>query len=398
MTQEENQKREERLKTRKRLPEKLDFENPLKLSPEMLPPKRTRGSVASRLQMFSIAADPDYLRLSGERSFEAGAPVVAFGEIEPSQLGKIDWIIFPDGTKSAAQYAVVETDKVLTAYDLDGKPDEDYFSEDVSKFRVLAGHARVNALKLAYLEGTASNYLEDLYSDEVHGINRGSIFKITAPILVRILPPKEVSAELWNGKMIPESKQWSAAEQAESDARFISFESIETYSDGSPTQETLMDFIRKLPVHERSGLVDESGSPTWLALNRFKSAVFAKTYGHKKLTELYCQALEPESRVIIDALELTAFKLQKLKALNNRNCPTNLIAEAAVKAIATTNSSHAQSEAVNFEDSFRNSPEHPSDEVVLQVFFQSIHCSKTLSEKLIGWMEKITAEGPIIIR
>lgn len=94
MTQEEDQKREERLKTRKRLPEKLDFENPLKLSPEMLPPKRTRGSVASRLQMLSIAADPDYLRLSGERSFEAGAPVVAFGEIEPSQLGKIDWIIF----------------------------------------------------------------------------------------------------------------------------------------------------------------------------------------------------------------------------------------------------------------------------------------------------------------
>lgn len=388
MTQEENQKREEHLKTRKRLPEKLDFENPLKLSPEMLPPKRIRGSVASRLQMLRIAADPDYLRLSGERDFDAGAPVVAFGEIEASQLGKIDWIIFPDGTKSVAQYAVVESDKVLTAYDLDGKPDEDYFSEDVSKFRVLAGHARVNALRLSYREGTASNYLEDLYCDDDHGISRGSISGISAPILVRILPPKEVSAELWSKKMIPEAKQRSAAEQAESDARFISFESIETYSDGCPTQESLMQFIRKLPVQERAGLVDESGKPTWLALNRFKSAVFAKTYEHKKLMELYCQALDPESRVIVDALELTAFKLQKLKPLKNRNSHIKLIAEAAVKAIAIINSAHVQSEVVNSEDSFRNLPEHPPDALVLQVFFQRIHCSKTLSEKLIGWMEK----------
>lgn len=398
MTQEENQKREERLRARKKLPEKLDLENPLKLSPEMLPPKRIRGSVASRLQMLSIAADPDYLRLSGERAFEAGAPVVAFGEIEPSRLGKIDWIIFPDGSKYAAQYAVVETDKVLTAYDLDGKPEEEYFSEDVSKFRVLAGHARVNALRLAYRKGTASNYLEDLYCDEDHGINKNQISRFTAPILVRVMQPKDVTAELWNGKMVPEAKQRSAAEQADSDARFISFKSIETYSDGFPTQATLMEFIRKLPVYERSSLIDESGKPTWLALNRFKSAVFAKTYGHKKLTELYCQALEPESRVIIDALELTAFKLQKLKVLNNRNSHINLMAEAAVKAIAITNSARAQSEDVNFEDSFRNLPEHPSDEVVLEVFFQSIHCSKTLSEKLIGWMEKVTDEAPIIIR
>ncbi|GAB1824752.1 hypothetical protein [Turicimonas sp. TL08] len=387
MTQEENQKREERLKTRKRLPEKLDFENPLKLSPEMLPPKRTRGSVASRLQMLSIAADPDYLRLSGERSFEAGAPVVAFGEIEPSQLGKIDWVIFPDGTKSAAQYAVVETDKVLTAYDLDGKPDEDYFSEDVSKFRVLAGHARVNAVKLAYLEGTSSNYLEDLYSDEVHGINRGSISKITAPILVRILPPKEVTAELWNQKMVPEAEQGSAAEQAECDARLIAFESIETYSDGSPTQETLMEFIRKLPVHERSGLVDESGSPTWLALNRFKSAVFAKTYEHKKLTELYCQALDPESRVIIDALEVTAFKLQKLHFLNNRNCPINLIAEAGVKAISTLTCRQDLSTSFNSEDLFVSPDRDERETAIMKIFADHIDNPQAIAEQLKRFLE-----------
>lgn len=387
MTQEENQKREERLKTRKKLPEKLDL-NPLKLSPEMLPPKRIRGSVASRLQMLSIAADPDYLRLSGERAFEAGAPVVAFGEIEPSRLGKIDWIIFPDGTKSVAQYAVAEADKVLTAYDLDGKPNEDYFSEDVSKFRVLSGHARVNALRLAYLEGTASNYLEDLYCDENHGIHSSSISGITAPILVRILQPKELSAELWNRKMVPEAEQMSAAEQAESDARFISFESIETYSDGTPTQETLMEFIRRLPVYERTGLVDESGRPTWQALNKFKSAVVAKTYESRELTKYYCQALEPESRVVVEALELAAVKLQRFKVKNKRNYSLNLIVEEAIKAIAIINSAHSQPEADNSEYSLSNLPEHPSDEVVLQLFFQSIHCSKTLSGMLIGWMEK----------
>lgn len=387
MTQEENQKREERLRARKKLPEKLDLENPLKLSPEMLPPKRIRGSVASRLQMLSIAADPDYLRLSGERAFEAGAPVVAFGEIEPSQLGRIDWIIFPDGTKTAAQYAVVETDKVLTAYDLDGKPDEDYFSEDVSKFRVLAGHARVNALRLAYREGTASNYLEDLYCDEDHGIHRGSISKITAPILVRILPPKEVSAELWNGKMVPEAEQRSAAEQAESDARFISFQSIETYSDGSPTQETLMEFIRKLPVYERSSLIDESGKPTWLVLNRFKSAVFAKTYEHKKLTELYCQALEPKSRVIIDALELTAFKLQKLKALNNRNCPTNLIAEAAAKAISILTCRQDLSTSFNSEDLFVSPDGDERETAIMKIFANHLDNSQAIAEQLKQFLE-----------
>lgn len=387
MTQEENQKREERLRARKKLPEKLDLENPLKLSPEMLPPKRIRGSVASRLQILKIAADPDYLRLSGERDFEAGAPVVAFGEIEPSRLGKIDWIIFPDGTKSAAQYAVVETDKVLTAYDLDGKPEEDYFSEDVSKFRVLAGHARVNALRLAYREGTASNYLEDLYCDEDHGIHRGSISGISAPILVRILPPKEVSAELWSRKMVPEAEQRSAAEQAESDARFISFQSIETYSDGSPTQETLMEFIRKLPVSERSSLIDESGKPTWLVLNRFKSAVFAKTYEHKKLTELYCQALEPKSRVIIDALELTAFKLQKLKALNNRNCPTNLIAEAAAKAISILTCRQDLSTSFNSEDLFVSPDGEERETAIMKIFANHLDNFQAIAEQLKQFLE-----------
>lgn len=387
MTQEENQKREERLRARKKLPEKLDLENPLKLSPEMLPPKRIRGSVASRLQMLSIAADPDYLRLSGERAFEAGAPVVAFGEIEPSQLGRIDWIIFPDGSKYAAQYAVVETDKVLTAYDLDGKPEEEYFSEDVSKFRVLAGHARVNALRLAYREGTATNYLEDLYCDEDHGIHRGSISKITAPILVRILPPKEVSAELWRRKMVPEAEQRSAAEQAESDARFISFQSIETYSDGSPTQDTLMEFIRKLPVYEWSSLIDESGKPTWLALNRFKSAVFAKTYEHKKLTELYCQALEPKSRVIIDALELTAFKLQKLKALNNRNCPTNLIAEAAAKAISILTCRQDLSTSFNSEDLFVSPDGDERETAIMKIFANHLDNSQAIAEQLKQFLE-----------
>lgn len=387
MTQEENQKREEHLMSRKRLPEKLDFENPLKFSPEMLPPKRIRGSVASRLQMLRIAVDPDYLRLSGERDFDAGAPVVAFGEIEASQLGKIDWIIFPDGTKSVAQYAVVESDKVLTAYDLDGKPDEDYFSEDVSKFRVLAGHARVNALRLSYREGTASNYLEDLYCDDDHGISRGSISGISAPILVRILPPKEVSAELWSKKMVLEAEQMSAAERVESDARFISFESIETYSDGSPTQDTLMEFIRKLPVYERSGLVDESGKPTWLALNRFKSAVFAKTYEHKKLMELYCQALEPESRAIIDALELTAFKLQKVNVLKNRDCYLNLIADAAVKAISILACMQDLSTSFHSEDLFVPSDRDERDVAIMKIFADNLDDPQAIAEQLKQFLE-----------
>lgn len=379
--------REDGLKNRKKLPEKLDFQNPSKLFPQMLPSKRIRGSVASRLQMLSIAADPDYLRLSGERAFEAGAPVVAFGEIELSQLGKIDWIIFPDGTKSVAQYAVAEADKVLTAYDLDGKPDEDYFSEDVSKFRVLSGHARVNALRLAYLEGTASNYLEDLYCDENHGIHSSSISGITAPILVRILQPKEVSAELWSRKIVPEAEQMSAAEQAESDARFISFESIETYSDGTPTQETLMKFIQKLPVHERAGLVDESGKPTWLVLNRFKSAIFAKTYEHKKLTELYCQALEPESRLIIDALELTAFKLQKLKVLNNRNWHLNLIADAAVKAISILTCRRDLSTSFNSEDLFVAPDRDETEAAIMKIFANHLDNPQAIAEQLKRFLE-----------
>lgn len=386
MTQEENQKREERLRARKKLPEKLDLENPLKLSPEMLPPKRIRGSVASRLKMLSIAADPDYLRLSGERAFEAGAPVVAFGEIEPSRLGKIDWIIFPDGTKSVAQYAVAEADKLLTAYDLDGKPDEDYFSEDVLKFRVLAGHARVNALRLAYREGTASNYREDLYCDEDHGITKNQISRFTAPILVRVIQPKEVTAEFWKQKMVPE-KEMSATEQAECDARFISFDFIETYLDGSPTQDTLMEFIRKLPIYERASLIDESGKPTWLAFNRFKSAVFAKTYEHKKLTELYCQALEPKCRVIIDALELTAFKLQKINVLKNRKCYLNLIADAAVKAIRILTSRQDLSTSFHSGDLFVPPDRDEREAAIMKIFADHLDNPQAIAEQLKQFLE-----------
>lgn len=192
---ERDKQRADRRKQRQPLPEKLDFKNPEKIPADSILQNRDRSSVASQTQIHRISQDPDYDRLSGSREFGSGAPVVAFGSIPENQLGKKEWATMPDGTKYAVQYAVVEADKVLTSNDVHGLTNKEYYSDDPSKIRAIAGNGRVTGLTSAYQKGNAQKYNDDLYDDTSHGVDQNVIDRMKNPILVRVMQPKDVTKE-----------------------------------------------------------------------------------------------------------------------------------------------------------------------------------------------------------
>ena len=69
--------------------DEIDLSNPDKIPAEAILQNRDRSSKSSVLQMKSIAANPDYDRLSGSKAFGSGAPVVAYGKVPASQRGQV---------------------------------------------------------------------------------------------------------------------------------------------------------------------------------------------------------------------------------------------------------------------------------------------------------------------
>lgn len=273
---ERDKQRAERRKQRQSLPEKLDFKNPEKIPADSILQNRDRSSVASQTQIHRISQDPDYDRLSGSREFGSGAPVVAFGSIPENQLGKKEWATMPDGTKYAVQYAVVEADKVLTSNDVHGLTNKEYYSDDPSKIRAIAGNGRVTGLTSAYQKGNAQKYNDDLYDDTSHGVDQNVIDRMKNPILVRVMQPKDVTKDIGDKSNVVGNIQMTAVEQARNDANRVDFQNIKTYSDGSPTKETISEFVKRMPESEQAGLIDKEGNPTRQALHRFNAAVFKK--------------------------------------------------------------------------------------------------------------------------
>jgi len=295
---------------------------------------RNRATPSSIAQMQSIAANPDYGRLGFSRDFANGAPVVAGGQVAPEQLGRQDVAVASDGRRIPVQYAVVEAADVLPSNRADGTPNADYGNQTVQRIRAIAGNGRIAGLQAAHSKGTTANYLNELQGDPLHGVSPDVIRSMRAPVLVRVMPNDQVTADIGDVSNTVGNLNLSAVEQANNDAQRINLDALQFSEDGGITAEAVRQFVRAMPQAEQGGLIDTNGQPTKQAVDRISAAVFAKAYGNDQLVRLFAQAQDPEARVILSALAQVAPKMARLEgagALDIRGVVTQA-AEIAVNA------------------------------------------------------------------
>ena len=295
---------------------------------------RNRATPSSIAQMQNIAANPDYGRMGFSRDFANGAPVVAGGEIAPEQLGRQDVAVASDGRRIPVQYAVVEAADVLPSNQADGTPNPDYGNQAVQRIRAIAGNGRIAGLQAAYQQGNTAGYVQELAQDTLHGVSLDVIRAMRAPVLVRVMPTDQVTADIGDVSNTVGNLNLSAVEQANNDTQRVNLDALQFAEDGSITPEAVRQFVRAMPQAEQGGLIDTNGQPTKQAVDRINAAVFAKAYGNDQLVRLYAQAQDPEARNVLSALAQVAPKMARLEgagALDIRDVVTQA-AEIAVNA------------------------------------------------------------------
>lgn len=273
---------------------------------------RDRSNKASIEQMDRIAGNPDYGRVGIGRDFANGAPVVAYGSVPENQKGRVDYATAATGERIPIQYAVVEADTVSTSHDITGNKNPNYGRTDL--VTAIAGNGRVTGIAAAYRKGTAAKYRQELAEDSaMHGVNPEVINGMRNPVLVRIMPNERVTGNIGDLSNTTGNNQLNAVEKAHTDANRVNFEGMEFNEDGSPTQDSIVGFIRSMPPGERAELIDEHGRPNSQAIDRLNNAIFAKAYGNDDVIAMYAMAVDPEAKLVINTLSAVAPKMARLE-------------------------------------------------------------------------------------
>lgn len=297
--------------------------------PKVVLQNRNRSSDASIQQMNAIAAKPDYLRVSGSHDFGNGAPVVSYGTVLQNQLGKQSLSVTTDGERIPVQYAVVEAGEVLTSNQVNGSANADYESAPPTRIRAIAGNGRVAGLTEAYRRGTASEYRSELRQDAQNlGIDPAVIDGMKAPILVRVMPTDRVRADIGDISNTSGNLSMNAVETAANDVNRIDFDKIVFNDNGEADVDTVIGFVRQMPLTEQGALIDTNGQPTRAAHERFANALFKKAYGDDELVRLSAQAADPEIRNVIAAQSRVAPKMARLEGLGDLDI-RSLVKQAA---------------------------------------------------------------------
>lgn len=295
---------------------------------------RNRATPSSIAQMTSIAANPDYNRLSFSRDFANGAPVVSGGIIPESQLGVSDIAVASDGRRIPIQYAVVDASELLPSNTADGSINEAYGDNQIDAVRAIAGNGRVAGLQEAYIKETAGTYRDELAADTLHGVDAKVIAGMANPVLVRVMPQESVTADIGDVSNTVGNLELSPVEQANNDVQRVNLEALEFAEDGAVTPKAIRQFVQAMPQAEQGSLLDTNGQPTKQAADRLNAAIFAKAYANDDLIRLYAQAQDPEARIVLSALAQVAPKMARLEgagALDIRQAVTDA-AEIAVNA------------------------------------------------------------------
>lgn len=280
---------------------------------------RNRSDPNSVAQMNSIAADPQYGRLSTSRTTQSGAPMVSFGRMPDSRYqGKTETVTESNGNKIPVTYYVVEADSVLRSNNYDGTPNKEWNEENPDRMRVIAGNGRMAGLSEAYNRGTAENYRNDLIADEAsHGISADAIRSMKHPVLVRYMPPDRVTTGFVERSNTSDVLVRSALETAVQDSPKIrkNIDKYEFDDDGDPTKETLGQFLSDVgEISEMGNLIGSDGQPTTTARNRIRAALFYEAYRDRVLTELVADSEDKQGiKRILNAMSAFAPRVIQIR-------------------------------------------------------------------------------------
>ena len=249
---------------------------------------RDRSTPASITQMRSIAARPDYQRVSISRDFANGAPVVEPGAAVPSsRKGRTEVVSTASGRKINTQYAVVEASDLLPSHDINGGQNTEYATGAKGKSRAIAGNGRVTGISHAYAQGTASEYRRELEADAAgHGISAEAIKGMKQPVLVRIMPQDQITQNIGDESNTTGVSGLSGSERAKNDARRINIDEMEFSESGEISETTVRQFVQSMPDSERDDLLDGT-RPSRQAYDRAESAILASAYESDELIRLH---------------------------------------------------------------------------------------------------------------
>lgn len=312
---------------------------------------RDRSNVGLVQQMQSIASNPDFTRLSFSRDFGSGAPVIVDpGTLAPAQLGRKDKAATGGGRTLTVQYAVIEAGEVIASHDAMGNANPEY-DNDLRKPLAIAGNGRAAGLQSAYKRGSAAKYRADMQAElaDMYGIEPAVIADMQAPILVRLMQAGDVTATIGDESNAQTTARMSPRDQALTDvARGYDFSAIEYTAGGRPTRDALAAWVRSLPIAEQAGLMTDAG-PNADAADRLDNAIFTAAYDSAVLQTLAFEALDPESKTLISALQEASPKIIQLREYPAYDVSL-LIAEAAEGIITARRSNLSIDEFLDQQD------------------------------------------------
>jgi hypothetical protein len=370
---------------------------------EIIFQNRDRSTLASIEQMQDISSKLDYSRVSQSRDFGNGAPVV-ISDIDlegslarnPDQplavTGMKDFAVLPDGSRVPTMYAVVENGVLLSSNNADGSKRSTY--EDISKpgLRAIAGNGRIAGITNAYTNlsnnEVAQKYKQDLIADANNlGINPAIVERMTAPVLVRVMPKSFLTPNIADLSNRPTVARLSPVETAKNDIRRFDLGGLEFNEDGTPSGKTLMQFINAMPVEERTELTDKKGQPTTQAMDRLANAIFQKAYGSDALIDLYAQAADPEAKTILNALARVAPKMAQLEGAGEYDVRSALI-QAAEMAV------NARRSGMKLADAARqvSIDADPNAGLILDMFAKNSRSGKRIGERLNALADEALAQ------
>ena len=296
---------------------------------------RGRSSPASINQMNNIANKPEYGRIAFSNSFTDGAPVV-FGQeqLPANQIGRSGNIFASNSGKTfGIQYGVIEADQIRASNKVDGSTVSEYSDPSVGGFRAI-NNGRVAGLKEGYTRGNMGKYKQDLINDNMHGIDADVIRGMNNPVLVRVLPPEQVTPDIADESNVSSTLSLNATEQARNDANRIDLGGLKFSPDGGISADTVRGFVASMPLTEQQNLIDANGQPSAQAYNRLRAAVFQKAYQNDGIVALAVQSQDKEVANIINGMSQAAPQMASLDGLGDYDIRASVVeaAEAAVNA------------------------------------------------------------------
>ena len=266
---------------------------------------RDRSRKNYLIQMDQIATNPDYNRLSVSRDSNTGAPMV-FGVgrkvdkgINPAQIGRSDNVSMSDGKGGVVsipvRYAVIEASQVRASHDAKGNRDLNYGFNGLTALN----NGRTAGLQEAWRRKTTGAYLEALKADaESHGIAPEAIDALSTPVLVRLFEADSLAGIENPGAAsnVSLAETLSASEQATTDARALSPETIASYRPFPIDSAANLDFIRMAArdLGSKGDLFMADGTLSAQGRKRVESALLARAFPDSTIITELTESLDPD--------------------------------------------------------------------------------------------------------